>query len=87
MHPGDAQSRWRRDRQHVAGYGLVASGAATAYHSAKGGVVMLSKVAAVQYAPDNIRVNCVHPGLIDTPMTATLPAPWKRSLLTTTPFN
>jgi NAD(P)-dependent dehydrogenase (short-subunit alcohol dehydrogenase family) len=68
-------------------YGLVASGAATAYHSAKGGVLMLSKAAAVQYAPENIRVNCVHPGLIDTPMTATLPPAWKQSLLTSTPFK
>lgn len=62
-------------------YGLVASGKATAYHSAKGGVLMLSKAAAVQYAPENIRVNCIHPGLIDTPMTETLAPGWKESLL------
>lgn len=68
-------------------YGLVASGAATAYHSAKGGVLMLSKAAAVQYAAENIRVNCIHPGLIDTPMTETLPQPWKESLLQTTPLK
>ncbi|MGH8614265.1 MAG: SDR family NAD(P)-dependent oxidoreductase [Gammaproteobacteria bacterium] len=66
-------------------YGLVASGAATAYHSAKGGVLMLYKAAAVQYAAENIRVNCIHPGLIDTPMTETLPQPWKESLLRMTP--
>jgi len=68
-------------------YGLIASGKATAYHSAKGGVLMLSKAAAVQYASENIRVNCIHPGLIDTPMTETLPPDWKESLLQMTPMK
>lgn len=40
-------------------YGLVASGAATAYHAAKGGILMLSKAAAVEYARARIRVNCI----------------------------
>lgn len=68
-------------------YGLVASGKATAYHSAKGGVLMLSKAAAVQYAAEGIRVNCIHPGLIDTPMTETLPEQWKETLLRMTPMK
>jgi len=46
-------------------YGLIASGKATAYHAAKGGVLMLSRAAAVEYALENIRVNSIHPGLID----------------------
>jgi NAD(P)-dependent dehydrogenase (short-subunit alcohol dehydrogenase family) len=29
---------------------------------------MLSKAAAIQYAPDKIRVNSIHPGIILTPM-------------------
>lgn len=68
-------------------YGLVASGAATAYHSAKGGVVMLTKAAAVQYAKENIRVNCIHPGIVDTPRIATLAPDWKQSLLASTPMG
>jgi len=68
-------------------YGLVASGAATAYHAAKGGILMLSKAAAVEYARDGIRVNCIHPGLIDTPMTATLPATWHDTILKQTPMG
>lgn len=68
-------------------YGLVASGAATAYHAAKGGILMLSKAAAVEYARDGIRVNCIHPGLIDTPMTATLPATWQDTILRQTPMG
>jgi len=68
-------------------YGLIASGKATAYHAAKGGVLMVSRAAAVEYARDGIRVNSIHPGLIDTPMTETLPPPWKASLLDATPMK
>jgi NAD(P)-dependent dehydrogenase (short-subunit alcohol dehydrogenase family) len=39
-----------------------------AYQTAKGAAVMLSKNAGVTYAPHNIRVNCLLPGYIDTPM-------------------
>ena len=50
--------------------GIVAvpySGAA--YQTAKGGVRILTKAAALQYAADAIRVNSVHPGPITTEMT------------------
>jgi NAD(P)-dependent dehydrogenase (short-subunit alcohol dehydrogenase family) len=68
-------------------YGMVASGKATAYHAAKGGVLMLSRAAAVEYAGENIRVNSIHPGLIETPMTETLPANWKSHLRELTPMR
>ncbi|HEY0535656.1 MAG TPA: SDR family NAD(P)-dependent oxidoreductase [Actinoplanes sp.] len=38
------------------------------YAAAKAGVIQLSKVTAVQYAPDGIRVNTVVPGQLHTPM-------------------
>lgn len=69
-------------------YGLVASGrGSTAYSSAKGGLVMLSKAAAVEYAAENIRVNCIHPGVIDTPRNRSLPAAWMQELLAKTPLG
>jgi cyclopentanol dehydrogenase len=49
-------------------YGLIGSGAATAYQGTKGAVRILSKTAAVEYVHENIRVNSVHPGIIATPM-------------------
>jgi NAD(P)-dependent dehydrogenase (short-subunit alcohol dehydrogenase family) len=38
------------------------------YTASKGGVQMLTKSAAVEFIADNIRVNTVHPGGVDTPM-------------------
>jgi len=47
---------------------------APAYHAAKGAVRGFTKYLAVRYAPDGIRTNCVHPGIVETRMSATLPA-------------
>jgi NAD(P)-dependent dehydrogenase (short-subunit alcohol dehydrogenase family) len=49
--------------------GIIGSHANAAYHASKGAVRTFSKAAAIQYAPDKIRVNSVHPGFVDTPMT------------------
>jgi len=38
------------------------------YSASKGGVVLLTKALAVEYAGFNIRINCVCPGVIRTPM-------------------
>jgi len=42
--------------------------AQVAYAASKAGVIQLSRVVAVQYAPDGIRVNTVVPGQLHTPM-------------------
>ena len=48
--------------------GLVGIGNLAAYHASKGAVRLMSKNDAITYAPDNIRVNSIHPGYIWTPM-------------------
>ena len=49
-------------------YGLVGAADNPPYHASKGAVRLMSKTDAMIYAPDNIRVNSVHPGFIWTPM-------------------
>jgi NAD(P)-dependent dehydrogenase (short-subunit alcohol dehydrogenase family) len=48
-------------------YGVVGAKERPAYCAAKGGVRMLSKSIAVDYAADNIRANSIMPGPIETP--------------------
>ena len=43
-----------------------------AYASSKKGVEYATRIAAVEYGPSGVRVNCVAPHLIDTPMTASI---------------
>lgn len=50
-------------------YGLVGGPSAAAYEASKGAVRLLTKACAADYAPFNIRVNSVHPGVIKTSMT------------------
>jgi NAD(P)-dependent dehydrogenase (short-subunit alcohol dehydrogenase family) len=50
------------------GWGLLGGNAAAAYCAAKGGVVLLTKAMAIDHGPQGIRVNCVCPGDVDTPM-------------------
>jgi glucose 1-dehydrogenase len=39
-----------------------------AYAASKGGLLALTRAMAIEFAPDNIRVNAVLPGAVDTPM-------------------
>jgi NAD(P)-dependent dehydrogenase (short-subunit alcohol dehydrogenase family) len=48
--------------------GLVGDPDLAAYCAMKGGVIALTKAAAMGYGPQGVRVNCICPGDVDTPM-------------------
>lgn len=69
----------------VWGWSGVANNAA--YQTSKGAAVMLSKNAGVTYAPYNIRVNCLLPGYIDTPMSRGVTPEEAATLIKFTPLG
>ena len=50
--------------------GLVGHPERPAYVTAKGAIAALTRSLAVEWAPSRVRVNCVHPGFVMTPMVA-----------------
>jgi NAD(P)-dependent dehydrogenase (short-subunit alcohol dehydrogenase family) len=50
------------------GWGLVGGDKAVAYCASKGGVVLLTKAMAIDHGREGIRVNCICPGDVETPM-------------------
>jgi NAD(P)-dependent dehydrogenase (short-subunit alcohol dehydrogenase family) len=49
-------------------FALAAGPGVPAYTAAKGGVLSLTRALAIEYAPQGIRVNCVCPGIVVTPL-------------------
>ncbi|MGO6723741.1 SDR family NAD(P)-dependent oxidoreductase [Rhizobium ruizarguesonis] len=68
-------------------WGNVGVPGAAAYNAAKGGVRNMTKNAAVSYAPDNVRVNSVHPGLIRTPLVTAQSEEMNNGIISNTPMG
>ena len=61
---------------HIASVeGLQGAMGSLAYNASKGGVVIMTKNMAIDYGSAGIRVNCVCPGVIETPMSSVLNTP------------
>jgi NAD(P)-dependent dehydrogenase (short-subunit alcohol dehydrogenase family) len=50
------------------GWGILGGEKAAAYCAAKGGLIVMAKAMAIDHGPDGIRVNCICPGDVMTPM-------------------
>jgi len=68
-------------------WGNAAVAGAHSYHAAKGAVRHMSKNAAMTYVADGIRVNSVHPGFIDTPLTQAQAPDLNESVIASTPMK
>jgi NAD(P)-dependent dehydrogenase (short-subunit alcohol dehydrogenase family) len=54
--------------------GFIATPGSSAYITSKGAQVMLTRTAALEYAKDNIRINALCPGIVETAMVKTMAA-------------
>jgi NAD(P)-dependent dehydrogenase (short-subunit alcohol dehydrogenase family) len=68
-------------------HGTVAAIGNAAYTAAKHGVVGLTRNAAAEYGPRGLRINCVGPAYIETPLLANLPADVKSTLVARHPLG
>ena len=57
------------------------------YAASKAGVIALTRCCAEAFAPQNVRVNCVAPGLIETDMARILPDEARARLVAETPMG
>jgi NAD(P)-dependent dehydrogenase (short-subunit alcohol dehydrogenase family) len=68
-------------------WGIVGAAGVSAYQASKGAVRLMSKNAALTYVGDGLRVNSLHPGIIDTPMIAAQDADITAAVVEATPMK
>ena len=68
-------------------YGLVGSPTSYAYSASKGAIVQMTRTTSLMYAKDNIRVNAVAPGYVDTPILALAPKEMKEAMASSLPIG
>lgn len=68
-------------------YGLVGTTMSFAYSASKGAINQITRSLALTYAHDNIRVNAVAPGYVDTPILASVPKEMKDAMANQLPIG
>ena len=68
-------------------YGLVGTTMSFAYSAIKGAINQMTRSLALTYAHDNIRVNAVAPGYVDTPILALVPDEAKNAMANQLPIG
>lgn len=68
-------------------YGLVGSTTSFAYSASKGAINQMTRSLALTYARENIRVNAIAPGYVDTPILSMVPDNIKESMGTELPIG
>lgn len=68
-------------------YGLVGTTMSFAYSASKGAINQMTRSLALTYARDNIRVNAVAPGYVDTPILAKVPKDMKDAMANQLPVG
>lgn len=68
-------------------YGLVGTTTSFAYSASKGAINQMTRSLALTYARNNIRVNAVAPGYVDTPILASVPKEMKDAMANQLPVG
>ena len=68
-------------------YGIIGSPDMLSYHASKGAVRLMTKAAALEYAGKGVRINSVHPGIIQTPIIQGMPDTFAAGLVAKTPMG
>jgi NAD(P)-dependent dehydrogenase (short-subunit alcohol dehydrogenase family) len=68
-------------------WGSPGAAGVSAYTASKGAVRLMAKNAALSYVEDGIRVNSLHPGIVDTPMIAAQDAGITQAVVDATPMK
>lgn len=68
-------------------WGLVGGSMETAYSASKAAIIGLTKALAKEVAPSGITVNCVCPGVINTPMNDCFSKEEKKDIINSTPIG
>lgn len=68
-------------------YGLVGTTMSFAYSASKGAINQMTRSLALTYARDNIRVNAIAPGYVDTPILSSVPKEMKDAMANQLPVG